>query len=224
MFTRQVLAILTKDLKAEWRTREIFTSMFVFAVLVVTVFNFAIGANPALIRQVAPGVLWIALLFATVLGLQRAAQMEGEEDCFQGMLLAMGDRNALFVAKTVANMLYLLIVAVCAFPLFGVWFHINFAACLAPLSLILLLGMLGFSVLGTLFSIMVFNIRSQEFMLPLLFLPVSIPLTIALIYATTKIVEGKEFTEITDYLTLIIVFDIVFVVLSLLVFDYIVEE
>src|SRR5919109_3169599 len=109
MFTRQVLAILSKDLKVEWRTREIFTSMVVFAMLVVVVFNFAIGANPELVQQVAPGVLWVALLFATVLGLQRAIQMENEEDCLQGMLLTMGDRSALFVAKTVANMLYLFV-------------------------------------------------------------------------------------------------------------------
>ena len=224
MFTRQVLAILAKDLKAEWRTREIFTSMFVFAVLVIVVFNFAIGANPELLGQVAPGVLWVALLFATILGLQRTAQIEREEDCLQGMLLAMGDRSALFVAKTVANMLYLLIVAVCIFPLFGVWFHINFAGCLAPLSLILLLGMLGFSALGTLFSMIAFNTKAQELMLSLLFLPVSVPLIIALVYATVKLVEGKGFTDITDYFTLIIVFDAIFFVLSLLAFDYIVEE
>ena len=221
---RQVLAILTKDLRAEWRTREIFTSTFVFAVLVVVVFNFAIGANPELIQQVAPGVLWVALLFATVLGLQRTAQMESEEDCLQGILLAMGDRSALFVAKTAANMLYLLIVAVCTLPLFGVWFHIDFTSLLAPLSLLLILGMLGFSTIGTLFSLITLNIRAQEFMLPLLFLPVSVPLTIALVYATAKLIEGRGWAEITEYLTLVIVFDIVFFVLSLLVFDYIVEE
>ena len=221
---RQVLAILTKDLRAEWRTREIFTSTFVFAVLVVVVFNFAIGANPELIQQVAPGVLWVALLFATVLGLQRTAQMESEEDCLQGILLAMGDRSALFVAKTAANMLYLLIVAVCTLPLFGVWFHIDFTSLLTPLSLILILGMLGFSTIGTLFSLITLNIRAQEFMLPLLFLPVSVPLTIALVYATAKLIEGRGWAEITEYLTLVIVFDIVFFVLSLLVFDYIVEE
>ena len=99
-FFRQVLAILAKDLRLEWRTRAIFTSMFVFTVLVIVVFNFAIGADPERIRDVAPGVLWVALLFATVLGLQRAVQIESEEDCLQGVLLAMGDRSALFVAKT----------------------------------------------------------------------------------------------------------------------------
>jgi heme exporter protein B len=224
MFTRQVLAILTKDLKVEWRTREIFTSMVVFAMLVVVVFNFAIGANPELIQQVAPGVLWVALLFATVLGLQRAVQMENEEDCLQGMLLTMNDRSALFVAKTVANMLYLFLVATCTLPLFGIWLHIDIMSHVIPLSLILLLGMLGFSALGTLFSIIALNTRAQAVLLPLLFLPVSVPLIIASVYATSKIVAGGGLAEITDYLTLMAVFDIVFFVLSSMVFDYIIEE
>ena len=224
MFVQQVVALLAQDLKAEWRTREIFTSMFVFAVLVVVVFNFAIGSNPELIRQVAPGVLWVALLFATVLGLQRAVQMEVEEDCLQGLLLAMGDRSALFVAKTVANMIYLLVVAVCTLPLFSIWFRIDVMSRLVPLGVILLLGMLGFSAVGTFFSMLAVNTRTREVMLPLLFLPVSVPLTIGSVYATAALIEGKTLADITDYLTLMGVFDIVFVVLALLVFDYILEE
>lgn len=224
MFMQQVWALLAKDLKAEWRTREIFTSVFVFAVLVVVVFNFAIGANPELIRQVAPGVLWVALLFATVLGLQRSAQTESEEDCLQGVLLALGDRSALFVAKTVANMMYLLVVAIVTLPLFSIWFRIDIAACLAPLGIILLLGMLGFSAAGTLFSMLALNTRMREIMLPLLFLPVSVPLTIGSVYATAKLIDGKRLAEITDFLTLMVVFDVVFIVIALLIFDYIVEE
>src|SRR5262245_8137544 len=88
MFLHQVLALVAKDLKTEWRTREVFASMFVFAVLVVVVFNFAIGADAELIRQVAAGVIWIALSFASVLGVQRTGQLERDEDSLQGVLLA----------------------------------------------------------------------------------------------------------------------------------------
>src|SRR6266436_8658782 len=146
IFLQQVLALLEKDLKTEWRTREIFTSMFVFAVLVVVVFNFAIGANPELIRQVAPGVVWVALLFATVLGLQRAGQMESEEDSLQGVLLALRDRSALFVAKMIAQMLYLLMVVICTLPLCGIWFRINFIASIGGLCVAFALGILGLSI------------------------------------------------------------------------------
>lgn len=224
MFVQQVVALLAKDLKAEWRTREIFTSMFVFAVLVLVVFNFAIGANPALIRQVAPGVLWVALLFATVLGLHRAAHLESDEDCLQGVLLALGDRSALFVAKTIGNMLYLLVVAGCTLPLFSMWFRIDLTTRLAALGVILLLGMLGLSAVGTLFALLALNTRMREVMLPLLFLPVSIPLIIGAVYATAQLIDGKRLADITDYLTLMGVFDVVFVVLALLVFDYVIEE
>lgn len=224
MFLRQVWAILAKDLKAEWRTREIFTSVFVFAILVVVVFNFAMGANPELIRLVAPGVLWVALLFATVLGLQRATQMETEEDCLLGVLLALGDRSALFVAKTLANMIYLLVVTVCMLPLFSIWFRIDIATHVVPLSVILLLGMLGFSAVGTFFSTLASNTRMREVMLPLLFLPISVPLTIGSVYATAVVLDGKRFAEIADYLTLIVIFDVIFIVVAVLTFDYIVEE
>ena len=224
MFGRQVFALLLKDLRTEWRTREIFTSMFVFAVLVVVVFNFAIGSNPDSIRQVAPGILWVALLFSTVLGLQRSVQMEIEEDCLQGLLLAMGDRSVLFVAKTVANMIYLLVVAACTLPLFSIWFRLEIWASLAGLGVILFLGMLGFSAVGTFFSMLAVNARTRDAMLPLLFLPVSVPLTIGSVYATADLIAGKTLSDITSWLTLIGVFDIVFVALALLVFDYIVEE
>ena len=224
VFLQQVLALLAKDLKTEWRTREIFTSMFVFAVLVLVVFNFAIGADPELIRQVASGVVWIALLFATVLGLQRVGQLESEEDSLQGVLLALGDRSALFIAKMIAQMLYLLVVVICILPLCGIWFRINFIACLGELCLAFALGILGLSIVGTLFSMIALHTRACEVMLPVLFLPVSIPLTIAAVYATAQLIDGKSLSDISDYLVFMGVFDVVFFVLTLIVFDYIVED
>lgn len=224
IFLQQVLALLAKDLKTEWRTREIFTSMFVFAVLVLVVFNFAIGADPELIRQAASGVVWIALLFATVLGLQRVGQLENEEDSLQGVLLALRDRSALFIAKMIAQMVYLLVVVICILPLCGIWFRINFIACLGELCIAFTLGILGLSIVGTLFSMIALHTRACEVMLPMLFLPVSIPLTIAAVYATAQLIDGKRLNDISDYLVLMGVFDVVFFVLTLIVFDYILED
>ena len=224
LFIQQVLALLVKDLKTEWRTREIFTSMFVFAVLVLVVFNFAIGADTELIRQVASGVVWVALLFATVLGLQRAGQMEREEDSLQGVLLALHDRSALFVAKMIAQMLYLLVVVVCTLPLCGIWFRIDFTVCIGALGIVFALGMLGLSIVGTLFSMIALHTRAREVMLPILFLPVSIPLTISAVYATAHLIAGKSLRDIADYLTLMGIFDIVFFTLVLIIFDYVVED
>jgi heme exporter protein B len=224
VFLQQVLALLAKDLKTEWRTREIFTSMFVFAVLVLVVFNFAIGADTELIRQVASGVIWVALLFATVLGLQRAGQLESEEDSLQGVLLALRDRSALFVAKMIAQMVYLLAVIICILPLCGIWFRIDFIACIGGLGIVFALGILGLSIVGTLFAMITLHTRAREVMLPMLFLPVSVPLTIAAVYATAQLISGKSLGDIADYLTLMVIFNIVFFALILIVFDYIVEE
>jgi len=224
LFLQQVLALLAKDLKTEWRTREIFTAMFVFAVLVVVVFNFAIGADTELIRQVASGVIWIALSFASVLGVQRTGQMERSEDSLQGVLLALHDRSALFIAKMLAQLLYLLVVVLWTLPLCGIWFRIDFLACFGELCVAFTLGMLGLSIVGTLFGMIALQTRAGEIMLPLLFLPVSIPLTIAAVQATAQVIEGKRLSDIADYLILIGIFDVVFFVLVLMVFDYIVEE
>jgi heme exporter protein B len=223
-FVQQVLAILAKDLRTEWRTREIFTFMFVFTVLVIVIFNFAIGADPEAMRKVAPGVLWVALLFATVLGLQRTAQLESEEDCFQGVLLAIRDRSVVFVAKVLVNLCYLLIVALCALPLFSIWFRIDVVPHLGAICVVLTLGMAGLSLVGTLFATISMNTRTRGLLLPLLFLPLSVPLTIAAVYATTDLLQGKTLSDIGDYVTLMVVYDIVFLVLAVLVFDYVVEE
>ena len=224
LFLQQVLALLAKDLKTEWRTREVFTAMFVFTVLVVVVFNFAIGADTELIRQVAAGVIWIALSFASVLGIQRTGQMERDEDSLQGVLLALHDRSALFIAKMLAQLLYLLVVVLWILPLCGIWFRIDFLACLGELCIAFTLGMLGLSIVGTLFGMIALQTRAGEIMLPLLFLPVSIPLTIAAVQATAQVIEGKRLSDIADYLILIGIFDVVFFALVLMVFDYIVEE
>src|SRR5262245_5978531 len=223
-FLQQVLALLAKDLKTEWRTREIFTSMFVFAVLVIVVFNFAIGADTELIRQVASGVIWIALSFASVLGLQRTGQMESEEDSLQGILLALHDRSALFIAKMLAQIVYLLVIALCILPLCSIWFHIDFIVCIGGLGIVFMLGILGLSIVGTLFAMITLHTRAREVMLPMLFLPVSVPVIIASVYATAQLIAGMTLRDIGDYISLIVVFDIVFFTLALLVFDHIVEE
>jgi heme exporter protein B len=164
------------------------------------------------------------LLFATVLGLQRTAQLESEEDCFQGVLLAIRDRSVVFVAKVLVNLCYLLVVALCALPLFSIWFRIDVAPHLGAICVVLTLGMAGLSLVGTLFATISMNTRTRGLLLPLLFLPLSVPLTIAAVYATTDLLQGKTLSDIGDYVTLMVVYDIVFLVLSVLVFDYVVEE
>jgi heme exporter protein B len=150
--------------------------------------------------------------------------MEHEEDSLQGILLALHDRSALFIAKMLAQMLYLLVVVLWILPLCGIWFRIDVVACLGELCVAFTLGMLGLSIVGTLFGMIAVHTRAGEIMLPLLFLPLSIPLTIAAVQATAQLIDGKRLSDVADYLVLLGIFNVVFFVLALLVFDYIVEE
>ena len=150
--------------------------------------------------------------------------MESEEDSLQGILLALHDRSALFIAKMLAQMVYLLVVVLCILPLCSVWFRIDFIACIGELGMVFMLGILGLSIVGTLFAMITLHTRAREVMLPMLFLPVSVPLTIASVYATAQLIAGMTLRDIADYISLMGVFDIVFFTLVLLVFDHIVEE
>ena len=216
IFLQQVLALLAKDLKTEWRTREIFTSMFVFAVLVVVVFNFAIGADTELIRQVASGVVWVALLFATVLGLQRAGQMESEEDSLQGVLLALHDRSALFIAKMLAQMLYLLVVVLCTLPLCGIWFRIDFIACIGELGIVFMLGNTGFKYYRYLVCDDCLAYACTRGDAAHIISSCISAFNNCSVYATAQLIAGITLRDIADYLSLIGVFDIVFFTLALI--------
>lgn len=224
MFLRQVLALLAKDLTIEWRSKDVVLAMSVFSLSIVVIANFALGANTELARTIAPGILWLALLFATVLGLQRAGDVESDDACLSGLLLAVRAPSVLFVAKTLTHIVYLTVVSVGTLPLYSLWFRIDLTERLGAFSLALLLGVVGLSIVGTLFSMLTLQMRTRDVLLPLLFFPVSVPLTIAAVYATVRIVEGKQLADITEYLTLMGVFDVVFLVLAWLVFDYVVEE
>ncbi|MGE3537255.1 MAG: heme exporter protein CcmB [Candidatus Tectimicrobiota bacterium] len=224
LFVQQILALLAKDLKIEWRTREIFTAMFVFSILVLLVFNFALGTDGDLIRRVVAGVLWIALLFATVLGLQRSGHTESEEDSLQGVLLILYDHSTLFLAKLILHMFYLLLIGGCTVLLCGLWFQVDFSSCLGALGCVLTLAIIGLSTVGTLFSMMAIQTRSREVMLPLLFLPVVVPLSIPTVHIISQLILGKSLTDVADYLTMVIVFDVVFFTLSMLIFGAVIED
>jgi len=123
-----------------------------------------------------------------------------------------------------AQMTYLLVVVLCTLPLCGIWFHLDFMACIGELGLVFMLGILGLSIVGTLFAMIALHTRAREVMLPMLFLPVSVPLTIASVYATAQVIAGMALRDIADYLLLIVVFDVVFFTLTMLIFDHILED
>jgi heme exporter protein B len=222
-YLKQVAAIIAKDIAAELRTREMLSSMGVFAILVIIVFNFALELTERQIIETAtPGALWVTIIFAGMLGLNRSLSVELDKGCLDGLLLTPVDRSAIFFGKALGNALFMLIVEAIVLPLFVVFFNVPLVQ--PWVILIVVLGTLGFAGVGTLLSSMAVNTRAREVMLPILLFPVAMPELIAAVKATAGAMMGLPVSEWQQWLSLLIVFDVVLIAVSFMVFEYIVEE
>lgn len=221
-FLRKTLAIVHKDIIAELRTKEMFSSMFVFALLVIVIFNFAFELRVANVKQVAPGVLWVTFTFAGMLGLNRSFIIEKDKGCLEGLLLAPVDRSAIYFGKMLGNLIFMSVVEAIVLPIFWVLFNPPlFSPALIP---VIVLGTLGFAGVGTLFSAIAVHTRAREVMLPILLFPIVVPLMIAVVKITGGLLDGRLLSEMRNWLNLLVGFDIIFLTVSYMTFDYVVEE
>jgi len=217
------LAILWKDLVTEWRSRERVIAMLLFSLLVVVVFHFALpGGTRDGIRENAAGLLWVAYVFAANIGLSRSFALELENDALSGLALAPGERGWIFVGKALANFILIGVVqAVTAF-VFALAFDLNLWPIALELSGIVALGNLGICTAGTLFSAMSVRTRLREVLLPILLLPALFPLLAGAVEGTRElIVEGHVSFEV---IRLLLVIDGIYLVVSFLGFEYILDE
>ncbi|MFN2108173.1 MAG: heme ABC exporter ATP-binding protein CcmA [Anaerolineae bacterium] len=221
-FFRQVWAIVAKDIAAELHTREIFSAMFVFAVLALLIFSFALDLRGSLAQAAAPGVLWATIAFAGTLGLSRSMAREQQTGGIEGLLLAPVDRAALFFGKALGNLALMLAVEVVLVPLAMVMFDVAFLR--GGVLLTLLLGTVAYAAVGTLLAAIAVNTRAREVMLPILLLPLLTPLLIAAVKATSALIEGATWAEIGGWGQILVVYNLLIIAVSLLTFGYVVEE
>lgn len=221
-FWQAVSAITWKDIRAEVRTKDIFSSMFVFALLAVIVFNFAFELRVPDMKMVVPGIVWVAVAFAGVLGLNRAFVIEQDKGSLAGLLLAPVDRAAIYFGKMLGNLLFILIVEAILLPLVMIFFNLTLLT--LPHILVLFLGTFGFAAVGTLFSAIAVNTRAREVLLPILLFPVLVPVLVSGVNMTGNLLDGKGLADITAGLQLVIFYDILFAIVAYLTFDYVVEE
>jgi len=219
-----IATILWKDLKIELRSREALTASFIFCVLVLVIFNFTLELGTEEARRLGAGFLWIAFAFGGVLSLNRSFALEKEEGCAKSLMLAPVDRGAIYAGKMLANSIFMLITQALVLPLFAVFFNVPVASKVPMLALIFLLGSLGFSSVGTLFSAMAASTRMRELMLPLLLFPVSIPVLIGSVEATAWALGAGPGGDVSFWFKLLVVYDVVFITVSFLVFEYAMEE
>ncbi len=217
-------AIFRKDLTAERRTKEVFTAILLFGFTVAVAFTFAFEPTTEEARAIAGGLLWLAFLFAAVLGLNRAFARETSNDCLRGLRLVPADPGAIYLGKLYSNVLFMVAAELVLLPVFGVFFNLSLWERPAWLLLVLLLGTWGLATLGTIFSAVSANTRMQELMLPLLLLPLTVPVLIAAIESTTVLLSGRPVSDAALWFRLLAGFDIIFTVLCWLLFGYVIEE
>ena len=166
----------------------------------------------------------MTFIFAGLLGMNRAFVYEVDKGCLQGLMLAPVDRSVIYVGKLIVNFFFIMLLEIIVLPLFGIFFHLDFFNDIGRLAAVVLLSTLGFSIIGTLFSAIAVNTKTREVMLPILHFPVAIPIIICAVQATSAVLQGKEWGVIWGWLKIIVVFDIIFFLVSIWTFEYIIEE
>jgi heme exporter protein B len=221
-YWHKIMAVTWKDTVSEMRTREIISSVLVFTLLVIVIFNFAFGTNQTTLNLVAPGILWVTFTFAGVLSLNRAFVPEKEQGCLEGLMVCPVSREVIYVGKMLGSLLFMLIIEAIALPIFA--FLFNLPVLSLQIVVITVLTTIGFVTVGTLFSALAVNTKAREMVLPILFLPVVIPIIISAVLATGTALAGGSWSELASGIQIIAVFDVIFLVVSLLVFPFVIEE
>ena len=220
----RVAAIVWKDLLIEVRTKASFHSMLAFAALMLFVFSFAIGPDTALLRRIAAGLLWIAIVFTGLLSLSRTYQAEEAAGGLEGLRLAPGDPRGIYLGKLVGNVLLLLVLELILFPAAAVLFQMELAGHVLPLAGIAVLGTFGISTAGTFYAALTLNLRAREIMLPLLLIPALVPPILGAVNATQIVLDGNPFGDAVIWVRLLVAYDVVFFVVCTWLFPLAVEE
>jgi heme exporter protein B len=223
-FSLQARAVIEKDLLIEARSRETVTSMVFFAALVLLILGFALGPDSEAVRQAAPGLLWIAVVFTSILGLSRAYDAERENRGMEGLFQYPGGRSAVFVGKFAVLLIMLLFVELVLFVLGGVLYNLGLSTAVGPLAAVAVLGTVGLAGVGTLYGALTLDLRAREVLLPLLMLPLVVPVVLGAVSATRLILQGDPFSELGAWIRLLIAYDIVFTVAPLLAFERVLSD
>ena len=223
-YFKKVIVLFLKDLKIEFRTKEVLNSMFVFGILVIIVFNFAFDLTRIETLEIASGVLWIAFTFSGILGLNRSFSFEKENSAIEGIILAPVDRSAVYLGKLMSNFFLMLLFEIVLLPFFIIFFNLRIFSDLPVLFLVMILGTLGFVTVGTIFSAVSANTRMREIMLPVLLFPVSVPVIIGAVESTSFILLGNNQELLWSWIQRLIAIDVIYFIASFLLFEYVIVE
>jgi heme exporter protein B len=220
---RQATAMALKDLRVGVRNRYGLGAVLPFAGTLLVVFGLSLGPGRSLLQETAPGLLWLAVLFASVLSFRQAYQTESEDGAMEGLVLSPVDRSAIFLGKAAAVAVELLALEAAVLLLVAALFGLSLGRAPAVLAGAFLLGTLGLSAIGSLFGAISESPRAREAILPLLILPLATPVLVAGVKATELASAGRA-GEAGSWLGLLVAFDVVFVSVGMLVFGHLLED
>lgn len=221
-YLNAVRALIWKDLTAEWRTRENLSAMLVFALLVILIFNFALELDIQAQESLSAGVLWATFIFAGTIGLNRSLAVEKDRGCLDGLLLAPVDRSVIYFGKAIVNLIFMLLVEIIVLPVYSFLYQVPVFQ--PGFLLVVLLGSIGYVAVGTLLATMVVQVRTRDILLPILLFPLTLPVIISAVKASQGFLLMIPMAEISPWLNLLIVYDLIFTAIAFMVFDFVVEE
>jgi heme exporter protein B len=191
--------------------------------LLLFVFQFAVGPDRERLAGTLPGLLWLGFILSGLLGLGRTFVVERENDCWEGLLLAPGDKSAIYVGKLAGNVLLMLVVEVLLIVLFTIFFDIDLSPAIPALAIVVVLGTIGLASVGTLFAAMTAGVRARELLFPVLLLPVQVPVLLATVKATEAGLAGEPLATYAHWLQLLAAADVIYLVAGVLTFEFILE-
>lgn len=221
-FAKIIYAMLCKDFKAEFRRKEILSSMLFFSLLIVVIINVTLNINKDILFENFTGLMWIVFLFTGVLGINRSFINERINDSYLGINLAVGESSIILVSKAVSNLAFIGIVQTIVIPLFFILFSVKWPQNAFLFLLVNFLGTTGFVFLGTFLSVLTINTNS-EILLPIVLFPLLLPLVLAVVQASNLILKGAPLQLWGHWLGLILVFDFLYTLVPILLFDFVVE-
>ncbi len=219
---KATFAIVRKDLAAEFRSFELVSAMLVFSLLVIIIFNFALELDIKVREAANAGILWTTFAFAGTLGLNRSMSVEKDRGCMDGLLLAPVDRSAIYFGKALSNLAFMIVVEAIVIPVYSMLYNVNLFR--LDLLAVILLGSIGYAAVGTLLAAMSVQTRMREVLLPILLFPVAIPVLLAAVKCSSGLLAGDAFSEILTPFNLLLVYDVIFIAIAFMTFDFVVEE
>jgi heme exporter protein B len=222
-YMRRAWIVVWKDVLSERRSKESLNALVFFSILLLFVFQFALGPERARVETALPGLLWLGFIPAGLLAFGRTFLVERENDCWEGLVLSPGDKSAIYLGKLAGNVLLMALVEAVLLLLFTVFFGVDFTGVLPALCLVLALGTLGLAAVGTLFGAITAQLRARELLFPVLLLPAVVPILLGSVSATQSVMLGQPLAEAAAWLKLLAAADLVYLVVGVLTFEFVLE-